>query len=70
MRLLTNKYDDLLSCFDKKDESQDGIKGSALCKFLFDNNDDVADRRKVKRQLPLEHIFGFFVRRLKELQRI
>ena len=59
MRALTSKVGDLLSHFDKNDESQ-AEKGNSLLKHLLVNNHDVAGNKgKIKCHLPLEHILGF-----------
>ena len=47
MRLLKSKDGDLLSYFDKIDESQNGIEGSPLNKIL-DNHEVAANRGKVE----------------------
>ena len=48
-----------MSYFDRIDESQNGVKGSSLSQILEDNHEEVANRRKIKEYLPLEHIFRF-----------
>ena len=59
MRVLTAKDGDLLSYFDKIDESLNGKKGSSLNQILIANLEQVTDRVKIKGQLPLERLFGF-----------
>ena len=61
MRVLTSKDGDLLSQFDNINEgnTNDDFDSSSLKKMLFDNCENIADRGKIKAQLPLEHIFGF-----------
>ena len=58
MRALTSKDGDLLSQFDKIDESRDEIGNTSLKHHLI-NNHDVAATKQIKGHLPLEHIFGF-----------
>ena len=57
MTLSTRKDGDLSSYPDNIDDSQNGIKSSSLSKILIDNLHVVANREKVKGQLPLEQIF-------------
>ena len=59
MRALTSKIGDLLSHFDKIDESEAEIENTSLHHHLFNNHDLPANKGKIKGQLPLEHIFGF-----------
>ena len=58
MRLSTNKDEDLLSHFDEMSDSQNGIKGCSLKQIIVDNFEQVADRGKIKGQLPQKLIFG------------
>ena len=60
MRLITSKYGDLLSYFDKIDESENGVKRSSQNKILIDNFEDVANRVIVESHLPLEIFFKFY----------
>ena len=59
MRALTSKDGDLLSHFDKIDESQAHNQFTSLKHLLINNHDKAANKSKIKRQLPLEHNFGF-----------
>ena len=52
MRILTSEDGNLISKFDKLDETRNGIKGSSLNQKFFDNHDEVADRGTVKGPLP------------------
>ena len=60
MRVLTNKDGDLLSQFDNINESDadDDFNSTSLKKMLI-NNHDLANKGKIKGQLPLENIFRF-----------
>ena len=60
MRVLTSKDGDLLSQFDNLNEGNgdEDFNSTSLKKMLI-NNHDLANKGKIKRQLPLEHIFGF-----------
>ena len=58
MRALTSKDGDLLSHFDKNDESGDEIRKISLKHHLINNHDIAANKGKIKGHLPLEHIFG------------
>ena len=66
MRLVSSRDGDLLSQFDNINEEiganegaiSDNIRETSLNKMLITNHED-ANRRKIKGQLPLEHIFGF-----------
>ena len=69
MRLLTNKHGDLLTYFDKIDESRNGIKDSSLNKIPIDKHQKVADRGKAEGQLPYKQIFGF-CKAIRKLQKI
>ena len=53
MRLLTGKDGDLLYCFDKIDERQNGVKGSSSNNIVIDNHEVEADSGKVEGHLPL-----------------
>ena len=55
MRVLTSKDGDLMSYFDKIDETQ--IDNTSLKQKLITNH-VAADKGKIVGQLPLEHIFG------------
>ena len=57
MRVLTSKDGDIISYFDKIDESQ--IYNASLKQRLINNHTVAANKGKITRQLPLEHIFGF-----------
>ena len=59
MTLSTSKDGELLSYFDKTDETRNGIKGYPLIKILFDIHEVAADRGRVKDHLAIEQIFGF-----------
>ena len=60
MRVLTSKYDDLLSQFDNTIEgNRNADFDSTSLKKMLINNHDLANKGKNKGQLPLEHIFGF-----------
>ena len=59
MRLLTSKDGDILSYFEKIDESQIGIQAYSLIRNFFDNQEVLADRGKVKEPSPLEPNFDF-----------
>ena len=60
MRVLTNKDSDLLSQFDNINENNGDadFKSTSLKKLLI-NNHVLANKGKIKGQLPLENIFGF-----------
>ena len=57
MRLLTSKDSDLSSCFDKNGESP--LNDKNILKRILINNYTDGKKGKYKRQLALEHIFGF-----------
>ena len=58
MRLVTQKYGDLYSCFDINDESEAGILNSSLKQILI--NDHTADNQGIiKGHSPIEHSFEF-----------
>ena len=59
MRALTSKDGDLLSHFDKIDESEAEIENTSLHHHLINNHDLAAKKGKIKGILPPEHIFGF-----------
>ena len=59
MRALTSKCDDLPSDFDEIDESEAKNENTTLKHLLFNNHDVDVDKKKIKGQLPLEHIFRF-----------
>ena len=57
--MLTHKYGDRSSFFDKIDERENGIHNSSLKILLTNSHTNDDKKRKIKAQLPLEHIFGF-----------
>ena len=59
MRALTSKDDDLLSHFDKKDESEAEIENSSLHHHLVNNHGVAANKGKIQGQLALEHMLRF-----------
>ena len=60
MRVFTNKDGDLLSQFENINEGDtDDDFNSTLLKKMLINNHDLANKGKIKGQLPLENIFGF-----------
>ena len=59
MRVITSEAGDLLSHFDKFDESQAQINNTSLHHHLIDKHDVCVSERKIKGHLPLELIFGF-----------
>ena len=60
MRVLTSKDGDLLSQFDNINEGNgDADFDSTSLRRMLINNHDLANKGKIKGQLPLEHIFGF-----------
>ena len=60
MRALTSKDGDLLSQFDNINEgNRNAIFDSFSLKKMLSYNHDLAHKGKIKRQIPLEHIFGF-----------
>ena len=59
MRAITNKDGDLLSHFDKVDESEFEMGNTSHKRLLINNHDLPANKAKIEGQLPLEHIFGF-----------
>ena len=59
MRVLTSKDGDLLSHFDKLDESEAEIENTTLHHHLIKNHDVAVNEGKIRGHLPLEHIFGF-----------
>ena len=58
MRASTSNDEDLVSLFDKIDESEAQIVITSLHHHLINNHDIAADKGKIKGQLPFEHIFG------------
>ena len=56
---LTSKDGDLLSHFDKINESEAEIENTSLHHDLLNNHDLAANKGKFKRVLAVEHIFGF-----------
>ena len=59
MRVLTSKDGDLLSHFDKIDETQAESTNTPLKHMLLDNHTEAINRGKIKGQLLLEDLFGF-----------
>ena len=59
MRLLTSKDGDLLSHFEKNDESEAEMVDTSLHHHLNNNHDVDANKGEIKGILPLEHIFVF-----------
>ena len=59
MRAFTSKNGDILSQFDKIDESETEIEITSRHHHLINNNDVASNRGKLKGQLPSEYIFGF-----------
>ena len=66
MRALPSKDGDLISHFDKFDESQAEIEKTLLHHYLINNHDVSANKGKIKGHLPLEHMLGF-IRTYKKL---
>ena len=60
MRLLTQKDGDLSSYFDKVDETEAGITNSTLKHLFNDSHTNEDNKGKMRANLPLEHIFGFW----------
>ena len=58
MRALTSKDGDLSSHFDKIDEPEGEIGNTSPHHHLINDHELAANRGKIKRVLPLEHIFG------------
>ena len=58
MRALTGEDGDLLSHFDKIDESEVEVENTSLHHHLINNHDVASNKRIIKRQLPSEHFFG------------
>ena len=58
LRALTSKDRDLLSHFDKIDESQAKIGNTSLKHLLINNHDVAFNKGKLKGQIPLEHKIG------------
>ena len=59
MRGLTSKDGDLLTHFDKMDETEAEINNTSLHHHLVNNHYVAANEEKTKGQLPLEHSFAF-----------
>ena len=59
LRLLTQKYGDLSSFFDKIDKTESGINNSTLKRMLIDSHTNDDNKGKVRANLPLEHMLGF-----------
>ena len=55
MKVITSKDGDILSHFDKIDESPAQIQNASLKHLLVNNHDVAASQGKMKEQLPLEH---------------
>ena len=68
MRVVSSGDGDLLSQFDNINEelgadeaaTTENIQSTSLNKMLITNHENDANRGKIKSQLPIEHIFGFF----------
>ena len=60
MRVTTSKDGDLLSQFDKIDEAQAESNNTSIKHMLINNHTVAANRGKIKGQLLLEDLFGFF----------
>ena len=68
MRLVSSRDGDLLSQFDNINEeiganaaaTSDNLRSTSLNKMLISNHEENANRGKLKGQLPLEYIFGFY----------
>ena len=58
-RTLPSKDSDLLSHFDKTDESQAQIQNASLKHLLLIKHNVAVNKRKIKGHLPFEHDFGF-----------
>ena len=58
MRLLTSRDGNLSSCFDKNGEKALN-DNNVLKQLLINNHTEPVNKGKIKRHLPLEHIFGF-----------
>ena len=58
-RALTSKDGDLLSHFDKNDESEAELENTSLHHHLINNHNLVANKRKIKGVLLLQKIFRF-----------
>ena len=59
MRSLTSKDGDLLSHFDKINESEAELNNTSLEYLLVNNHDIAAKKGDINGQLPSEHFFGF-----------
>ena len=59
LRLLKRKDGGLSSYSYRIDETEAGINSSSLKQFLIDSNTNEDNKRKIRANLPLEHIFGF-----------
>ena len=60
MRASTSKDGDLLSLSDKIDEPPTENINTSLKHLLVNNHYLAANKTKIKGQLPLEHIFGYY----------
>ena len=60
MRLSTSKIGDLLSHFDKIDESEAQLKKFSLKQLLTNNYDVAVNEGKIRKQLPHEFVHGFY----------
>ena len=58
MGALKSKIGALSSHFDKIDYSEAQIKNTSISHLVLSNHDIPANKGKVKRQLPFEHLFG------------
>ena len=59
MRVLTNIDGDLLSQYDKIDESEEYIENTSLHHHLTKDHNVAANKGKIEGQLRLEHDSGF-----------
>ena len=59
MTALTRRDGDLLSHFDKMDESEAQTEKTSLKHLFFKKHDVAANRGQFRGCLPLEHLFGF-----------
>ena len=57
--MLMGEDGDLISYFNKIDETEAGIVDSSLKQILVNYQEVDANKGKIKCHLPLEHIFGF-----------
>ena len=59
MRVSASNDGEVLSFFDKTNETQNTSESSSIYQILIDNFGEVADRGEFESHLPLEHTFGF-----------